>query len=370
MKANAATPANRYAFGGTPVRLTSSAATPAGVASTARSPTSSFANASAAAASSGPCLPASTCSANERACTESPRSYAANAARRIERPSEEDAAACFSFFDLAIGAGEYPISTPRAYKQFGVGSISRRALLASLGALPALAPFSKAWAFGESSRFIPAVVKHGGKWDLRSSGLRRLAWELQRRTSVEVLLEARPLGLDDPRLFEHPFLYLSSDGDFPPFTQVEVENLRRYLTFGGFLFADANDGSDGAGFDAAIRRELARVLPATPLAPLPSTHVIFKSFFLLDAAPGRFLNKPNLDACVLNKRAAVVYSQNDVLGALNRDESGTFEFEPAPGGSRQRELATRLAVNIAMYALCLDYKDDAVHLPVIMKRRQ
>jgi hypothetical protein len=240
---------------------------------------------------------------------------------------------------------------------------SRRALLAAMGALPA-------WGFGDSSRFIPAVVKHGGRWDVRTSGLRRLAWELQRRTSVEVVLEARPLTLDSPRLFEHPFLSLSSDGDFPPFTQVEVENLRRYVTFGGFLFADAADGSDGAGFDAALRRELARVLPQSPLTVLPSTHVIFKSFFMLDAAPGRFLNKPNLEGCLVNKRAGVVYSQNDVLGALNRDESGTWEFEPSPGGTRQRELATRLAVNLAMYALCLDYKDDAVHLPVIMNRRR
>ncbi len=178
------------------------------------------------------------------------------------------------------------------------------------------------------------------------------------------------MSLDSPKLFEHPFLYLSSDGDFPSFSASEVENLRRYLTFGGFLFADANDGSDGAGFDAAVRRELGRVLPQTPLAALPLTHVIFKSFFLLDSAPGRFLNKTTVEACVLNKRAAVVYSQNDVLGALNRDEAGTWEYEPSPGGTRQRELATRLALNLAMYSLCLDYKDDAVHLPLIMNRRR
>ncbi len=228
----------------------------------------------------------------------------------------------------------------------------------------------RARAFGDASRFIPAVAKHKGRWDLRASGLRRLAWELQRRTSVEVVLEARPLALDSKALFEHPFLYLSSDGALPALTAAEVENLRRYLTFGGFLFADANDGSDGAGFDASVRRELGRVLPKAPLTPLPSSHVIFKSFFMLDSAPGRFLNKPTLEACVVNKRAAVVYSQNDVMGALNRDEGGAWEFEPQPGGTRQRELATRLGINVAMYALCLDYKDDAVHLPLIMNRRR
>lgn len=243
--------------------------------------------------------------------------------------------------------------------------LSRRAVLAATAALPSLAG-----AFGDASRFVPGVARHQGRWDLRGSGLRRLAWELQRRTSVEVALEARPMALDSPHLFEHPFVYFSSDGEFPPLSGAEVENLRRFLTFGGFLFADANDGSDGAGFDASFREQMARVLPQSRLAPLPSTHVVFKSFFLLESAPGRLFSKPTLEACLINHRAAVVYSQNDVLGALNRDESGAWEFEPTPGGSRQRELATRLAINVAMYALCLDYKDDAVHLPVIMNRRR
>jgi hypothetical protein len=242
---------------------------------------------------------------------------------------------------------------------------TRRSLLLAGAALPGVAG-----AFGDSSKFIPGVVKHGARWDLRTSGLRRLAFELQRRTSVEVVLEARPLSLESDQLFFHPFLYLSSDQELKPFNPKEVETLRRYLTFGGFLFADANDGSDGAGFDASFRREMARILPRHPLTTLPSTHVVYKSFFLLDSAPGRLVQRASLDACLINKRAAVMYSQNDVLGALNRDASGTYEFEPTPGGSRQRELATRLAVNVAMYALCLDYKDDAVHLPVIMSRRR
>jgi len=243
--------------------------------------------------------------------------------------------------------------------------LSRRSVLAAAGLLPLAAR-----AFGDSSRFIPAVAQHGGNWDVRGSSLRRLAWELQRRTSVEVALEARPVSLSSAQLFDHPFVYFSSDGELPPLRADEVENLRRYLTFGGFVFADANDASDGEGFDASFRRELKRVLPQGTLASVPQSHVVFKTFFMLDAAPGRVLNRPSLDACLLGKRACVLYSQNDVMGALSRDESGTFEFECTPGGERQREMATRLAINVAMYALCLDYKDDAVHLPLIMNRRR
>ncbi|MFL5320525.1 MAG: DUF4159 domain-containing protein [Myxococcaceae bacterium] len=246
---------------------------------------------------------------------------------------------------------------------------SRRSLLTGAAALAMFAA-SRARAFGDSAKFIPAMAQHAGSWDSRSTGLRRMAWELQRRTSVETVLDARPVKLDSPQLFELPFLYLGNDGPLPPLSSAEVENLRRYLTFGGFLLADANDASDGAGFDASFRKELSRILPSAPLQDIPGQHVIFKSFYLLDAAPGRVLNRPQLQGAFVGKRAAVIYTQNDLAGAWNRDEGGSYEFECTPGGEPQRELAFRLGVNLVMYALCLDYKDDAVHLDAIMKKRR
>ncbi len=246
--------------------------------------------------------------------------------------------------------------------------ISRRALLGGALALPFVP--TRARAFGDASRFIPAVAQHGGRWDARLPGLRRMAWELQRRTTVEVVPDARPFPLTSNRLFEYPFLYLGSDGALPAFSPAEVENLRRYLTFGGFVLADSNEGREGAAFDASFRRELARVLPQNPLSAVPRDHVLFKSFYMLDVPAGRVLAKPTLEGVTLGTRAAVIYSQNDLAGAWMRDETGSWEYEVTPGGEHQREMAFRMGVNVAMYALCLDYKDDAVHLPLIMNRRR
>jgi hypothetical protein len=76
-----------------------------------------------------------------------------------------------------------------------------------------------------------------------------------------------------------------------------------------------------------------------------------------------------LEAVMHGDRAAVIYSRHDLAGALERDAVGNHTYGVVPGGERQRETAIRLGVNLVLYALCLDYKDDQVHAPFIMRRR-
>jgi hypothetical protein len=248
--------------------------------------------------------------------------------------------------------------------------LSRRAFLrGAAAAAAAIALPARARAVTDASRLTIGIIQHGGDWNPRPSALRRLGWELTRRTSIETSNEPVIVRLDRPGLHLHPFLVLAGAGPFPPFSEAERAALRRHLQYGGFLLADAADGSDGGGFDQAVRRELAKVLPAAPIQPVPREHVLNKSFYLLDRQGGRLLVKPWLEAQALDGRLAVIYSQNDLGGAWARSELGDWEFPCTPGGEAQRETAIRLGVNIAMYALCTDYKDDAVHLPFIMRRR-
>jgi hypothetical protein len=240
--------------------------------------------------------------------------------------------------------------------------------LAALGT-GALALPGRARALGTASRLVVGQVEHGGRWNPRPSALRRLCWELMQRTSIETGNDGAPVRLGRPGLHRHPMLYLAGDGALPPFPEAEVAALRRHLQYGGFLLVDSADGSDGAGFDASVRRELARLLPASPLTRIARDHVLYKTFYLLDHQGGRLLVKPFLEGQVLGGRLAVVYSQNDLGGAWARGQLGEWEFDCTPGGEAQREAAFRLGVNLAMYALCTDYKDDAVHLPFILKRR-
>ena len=259
---------------------------------------------------------------------------------------------------------------PRSPRPSPARPLSRRAVLRGLaGAAAALALPGTARALADGSKLVLAQVQHGGSWNPRPTALRRIAWELSRRSSIETSAETVSVRLDRPGLHRTPWLYLAGTGPMPPLSDAERGGLRRFLQYGGFLLVDAADGSDGSGFDASVRRELARVLPASPLAPVPREHVLWKSFYLLDRQGGRVLTKPWVEAQALDGRLAVLYSQNDLGGAWARTELGDWEYPCTPGGEAQRETALRIGVNVAMYALCTDYKDDAVHLPFILRRR-
>ncbi|MBX3252219.1 MAG: DUF4159 domain-containing protein [Myxococcales bacterium] len=223
-------------------------------------------------------------------------------------------------------------------------------------------------ALGEGTRVAILGVDAGGLDEPRPMARRRLAWEVRKRTSIETALQPDRARLDDPRIFESPFLYWSGDRAFPPLSEGEVVGLRRFLELGGFLFVD-DASPDAPGFDASVRRELARALPRDRLRPLPRDHTIFRSFFLVSRPVGRVRGPTELEGVTLGDRLAVVLSRHDVGGALARDNLGNWQHPVTPGGDAQRELATRLAVNLVMYALCLDYKDDQVHAPFIMRRR-
>jgi hypothetical protein len=242
----------------------------------------------------------------------------------------------------------------------------RRHLLA----FPLLLAARRALAFGDAARLVFAQVRHGGRWDPRPDGLSRLSWEIAKRTSIETAPVVKPLGLADPELFRYPLAVLSSDQGFPEPADNEIAELRRYLSYGGLLFVDDASAVRGGAFERSARQLVGRIVAGAQLVKVPREHVLYKSFYLLDGPAGRLASTPDLEALELGGRLAVLYSGNDLIGAFARDSLGTWEFEVTPGGELQREKSIRLGVNIAMYALCLDYKEDQVHIPFIMKRRR
>ncbi|MFK7991878.1 MAG: DUF4159 domain-containing protein [Sandaracinaceae bacterium] len=224
-------------------------------------------------------------------------------------------------------------------------------------------------AIGESSLFEVRTVDYdGGDARPRPTAPYRLGWEVRKRTSIDVPAQHGSARLDDPAIFDNPFLYWTGSRSFAELSEEEIAGLRRFVRFGGFVLID-DAAPEHDGFDRSIRRELARAFPDRPLRPLENTHTLFRSFYLLRRPEGRVRGPDQLEAIDLGDRVAVVYSRHDLGGAWARDNLGSWQHPVSPGGDEQRERAIRLGVNLVMYALCLDYKDDQVHAPFIMRRR-
>ena len=213
-------------------------------------------------------------------------------------------------------------------------------------------------------------LTHSGLWNPRPTAMRRLLWEVAKRTSIEVAADAVVLEAQSRDLFYQPLLYWASDGAFPPLDATARARLARYITFGGFILCDSVDGDPTQGAAGSFRRELAAISEGREPAVIPRDHVLFKSFYLLDRAEGRTVASPDLWGLTQDNRLSVVLTVNDLGGAYARDNFGYNLHEVIPGGDMQRERAFRLGVNLVMYATCLDYKEDQVHIPFILKKRR
>ena len=203
-----------------------------------------------------------------------------------------------------------------------------------------------------------------------SSALAAWAQEIRLRTSVDIATQAIGIRPEDPAIFHYPLLYWSGDKAVAKLSDQAVANLRLHLSTGGLLVVD-NVGRTEANsaFDTSIRAELQRIFPQ-PMQRLNSGHVLFRSFYRLDQPVGRRADTRELEGIRVSNHYVVLYTRNDLAGALQRSQFGGFALSAVPGGESQREQAFRLAVNLVMYALCLDYKDDHTHVMHLLRNRR
>lgn len=222
---------------------------------------------------------------------------------------------------------------------------------------------------GTSGRVVFAQLRYrGGEWDPRPRAAGPIMAEVARRTSVETAAERRVLTPTDRDLFSYPFLYMAGRRPFEPFTAAEIENLRRYLGFGGLLLVDDATGVADSEFAEAVKTQFTRVLPGRSFERLPSDHTVFRTFYLIRTVGGRTAASPYLEGITLDDWTPVIFCANDLGGAWERDFLGNPTYRCTPGGEPQRREAFKLGVNITLYAVTANYKKDQIHIPFIRER--
>ena len=224
--------------------------------------------------------------------------------------------------------------------------------------------------------------------EISQAGLRGLSDTLYFRTSVE---PANPIGVDleNDELAFFPMLYWPITPDQARPSDAAYVKLNEYLRSGGMILFDTRDANI-AGFGAASPngrklQSLAAPLDIPPLEPLPSDHVLTRTFYLLQDFPGRYTGRdiwveaspPDAEQVEgmpfrnLNDGVTpVVIGGNDWAAAWAVSSSGAPMVPIGRGftGERQREIAYRFGVNLVMHVLTGNYKSDQVHVPALLDR--
>jgi len=198
--------------------------------------------------------------------------------------------------------------------------------------------------------FVFGQVQHDGDWDPDPSAVMNLLKYVGRYSTMDVQFKRVDVDLHKKKdVFARSFLYMTGHHDFK-LGEDEGRNLRKFLQNGGVLLADACCGR--ASFDTAFRREMTRVLPGKPIAPLKRDHQLYSSLekirtvdytgLVKQSKPG--FNAPSLEGISLNGILAVVYSKYD-LGC------GWEEIEHPYARGVTSSDALKLGMNTIVYAM-------------------
>ncbi|MCB0430936.1 MAG: DUF4159 domain-containing protein [Flavobacteriales bacterium] len=124
---------------------------------------------------------------------------------------------------------------------------------------------------GKPGNFEIALLKYGGggDWYANPTSLPNLIQFCNRNLGTAMKEENTVVEVGSPEIFNYPFIHMTGHGNVV-FTPAEAENLRNYLTGGGFLHID-----DNYGMDKFIRPEMKKVFPDLDFIELPSSHPVF-----------------------------------------------------------------------------------------------
>jgi hypothetical protein len=166
------------------------------------------------------------------------------------------------------------------------------------------------------------------------------------------------LSLDDPHLFEYPWIYFVEPG-FLRMQDDDVAKLREFLLRGGTaMFDDFHGPIEWENF----AREMRRVFPTRQIVEIPKDHPVFSCFYRIDAYPqiagigsfmqGRTWEKggfvPHLRSILDdNGRPMMFINWNTDMG----DGWEWSNVEEFPGYLKFTSMSYQMAINEIVYSL-------------------
>lgn len=181
----------------------------------------------------------------------------------------------------------------------------------------------------------------GGNWYVSPTALKNLALFCNENIGTTINPEEGVVEPGSPDIFNYPFVHLTGNGRFVFNTQ-EAENMRKYLTGGGFL--SINDSYD---MDKFVRPEMKKVFPELEFVELPFNHPVFhQKYDFANGVPKIHEHNgkpPQAFGLIYNGRLVCFYNYEADLG------DGWEDAEVHHDSQETRTKALRMGANLIQY---------------------
>jgi len=189
-----------------------------------------------------------------------------------------------------------------------------------------------------------AVLKYkgGGDWYSNPTALPNLIIFCNNNIATKINAKPQTVEVGSTDIFQFPFLHMTGHGNVF-FSENDAENLRNYLTSGGFLHID-----DNYGMQPYIVKELKKVFPNQDLVELPANHNIFSIAYKFPSGLPKIHEhdgkRPQAMGLFHENRLVLLFTFESDLGDGWEDEA---VHNDAPD---VREKALKMGANIIKYA--------------------
>ncbi len=184
----------------------------------------------------------------------------------------------------------------------------------------------------------------GGDWYANRTALPNLIQFCNKNLGTNFDEDEAIVEVGSPEIFNYPFVYMTGHGNVQ-FSDQEAQNLRKYLTGGGFLHID-----DNYGLDKFIRPQMKKVFPELSFVELPPNHLIYHQKFKFPQGLPKIHEhdgkRPQGFAIVYKARIVCYYSFECDLGN-GWEDAGTY----AGDSEDTRQKALKMGANLVQYAL-------------------
>ena len=203
----------------------------------------------------------------------------------------------------------------------------------------------------KSNEFVFARLRYdSGDWDYNPKVAGNILDSVMQYTTIPVYPEEIVITADSNELAAFPFVFMTGH-KLVRFSEKERAGLVRFVEQGGLLFSDDCNHDVNGLYAKSFEDEMRRTFPSAPLAKIPSTHPLYRSFFTFDGPPqtshelngwGDDMVHDYLRAIDRRGRLGVLYS--------NKDYGCEWDYDWRNKRFRKDD-NTRFAVNIVVYAM-------------------